>query len=337
MTRWRSTLAVVAVMAVAVSAGCAGEEEMSSSTDASPTTPAKPPPKSSTTTTTTTMTPTTTTSTTTTTTTTAPTTTSPEQARAAAQGSWPDLVRAHGGSQLLHATGMRGLQPIGVMVPEAPDYEGPMTIWVYDGDRWIVETQLDNGGDPFRYASQVTMVDLTGDGNDEIYLDITPNAPAVMVFRDSPFGWGEVYTGTRISREGTRMTGYEQFCLWDCETLVLDIEVVWDGDRFVEYHVDFFGNRVQLRTERTCPRYQDRDTLPLQLCDQGYSVYVLQDALYILGALDSSPTGMFDQATDYAVRVYQVLVGAPVNGVVDGLWYQELMNAYLAGLLPSRR
>lgn len=333
MTRWRSIPVVITSMVIAVLAGCSSEGEMSSSsatpapggTDAPiTTTPTKPPPTSSTTTTTTTTTPPTT------------TTTSPEQTRAAAQRSWPDLVRAHGGSQLLHATGIRGLQPIGVMVPSGPDREGPMTIWVYEHDRWIVETQLGTS-DPFRYASAVTLVDLTGDGNDEIYLDITPNAPAVQVFGHSLFGWGQVYGGTRISREGTQMRGYEQFCLWDCETLVLDIEVIWDGERFVEWHRDFHGNLVQLHTDRFCTAYQPREYVPLQLCDQGSAIYYLQDALYILGALNSSPTGVFDSATDHAVRLYQVLVGANVDGVVDGVWFQELMNAYWAGVLPSRR
>ena len=54
---------------------------------------------------------------------------------------------------------------------------------------------------------------------------------------------------------------------------------------------------------------------PLKLCDTGYDVVLVQQALAAQG-FDVPTSGNFDPATDAAVRAYQEQFGLTVDGLV---------------------
>ena len=68
-------------------------------------------------------------------------------------------------------------------------------------------------------------------------------------------------------------------------------------------------------TAGECDLYTTNAQYPLKLCDTGYDVVLVQQALAAQG-FDVPTSGNFDPATDAAVRAYQEQFGLTVDGLV---------------------
>ena len=68
-------------------------------------------------------------------------------------------------------------------------------------------------------------------------------------------------------------------------------------------------------TAGECDQYTTNAQYPLKLCDTGYDVLLVQQALAAQG-FDVPTSGDFDPATDAAVRAYQEQFGLTVDGLV---------------------
>jgi peptidoglycan hydrolase-like protein with peptidoglycan-binding domain len=64
---------------------------------------------------------------------------------------------------------------------------------------------------------------------------------------------------------------------------------------------------------------------PLQQCDSGYVVLLVQQALREAGEQDVPIDGNFDQATHDAVRAYQERAGLTVDGLVGSETWTSLV------------
>ena len=68
-------------------------------------------------------------------------------------------------------------------------------------------------------------------------------------------------------------------------------------------------------TAGECDQYTTNAQYPLKLCDTGYDVLLVQQALAAQG-FDVPTSGDFDPATDAAVHAYQEQFGLTVDGLV---------------------
>ena len=75
------------------------------------------------------------------------------------------------------------------------------------------------------------------------------------------------------------------------------------------------GESAPPTTAGECDLYTTNAQYPLKLCDTGYDVLLVQQALAAQG-FDVPTTGDFDPATDAAVRAYQEQFGLTVDGLV---------------------
>ena len=76
------------------------------------------------------------------------------------------------------------------------------------------------------------------------------------------------------------------------------------------------GESAPPTTAGECPEYVTNAQYPLKLCDTGYDVLLVQQALAAQG-FDVPTSGNVDPATDAAVRAYQEQFGLTVDGLVD--------------------
>ena len=75
------------------------------------------------------------------------------------------------------------------------------------------------------------------------------------------------------------------------------------------------GESAPPTTAGECDEYTTNAQYPLKLCDTGYDVLLVQQALAAQG-FDVPTSGNFDPATDAAVRAYQEQFGLTVDGLV---------------------
>ena len=75
------------------------------------------------------------------------------------------------------------------------------------------------------------------------------------------------------------------------------------------------GDSAPPTTAGQCDLYTTNAQYPLKLCDTGYDVVLVQQALAAQG-FDVPTSGDFDPATDAAVRAYQEQFGLTVDGLV---------------------
>ena len=75
------------------------------------------------------------------------------------------------------------------------------------------------------------------------------------------------------------------------------------------------GESAPPTTAGECDQFTTNAQYPLKLCDTGYDVLLVQQALAAQG-FDVPTSGDFDPATDAAVRAYQEQFGLTVDGLV---------------------
>ena len=82
------------------------------------------------------------------------------------------------------------------------------------------------------------------------------------------------------------------------------------------YLASLAASTLPTTTAGACTEYVTNAQYPLKLCDTGYDVLLVQQALAAQG-FDVPTSGNFDPATDAAVRAYQEQFGLTVDGMVD--------------------
>ena len=92
----------------------------------------------------------------------------------------------------------------------------------------------------------------------------------------------------------------------------------------VEYRIQFFSKLPSELERPSCQPLMPKDSLPLELCNQGESVRKVQERLVSLGVAELSVDGQFGPATEEAVKAFQLDRGLPVNGIVTTSTWNEL-------------
>ena len=213
-----------------------------------------------------------------------------------------------------------------------------VTVWTSKGGTWVdtatltpTQTALGTG------FVEVHTVDLTGDGNDEIFFNYYPgNDELGEVYQFTGLAWNLVGSDVALHLNGQRLTGTTNFCVPYCANGVnVPYNFVWNGTGFDEQTVDLSGNPIQIVETHGCPSGLRYNAFPpLKLCDKGPLVKALQAALNAGGLLYSSGQngplvdGAFGPDTSTSIRLYQFANGLQVNGVADGQWYYDLIENY---------
>ena len=213
-----------------------------------------------------------------------------------------------------------------------------VTVWTSKGGAWVNTATLT----PTQPSSgtgfvEVHTVDLTGDGNDEIFFNYYPgNDELGEVYQFTGSAWNLVGSDVALQLNGRRLTGATNFCVPSCADGVnVPYNFVWNGAGFHEQSVDLSGNPIQVVETQGCPAgMQYNEFPPLKLCDKGPLVKDLQAALNAGGLLywsgQNGPLvdGAFGPDTSTSIRLYQFAHGLQVNGVADGQWFYDLIENY---------
>lgn len=263
-----------------------------------------------------------------------PTTTStvaPEDLLVLADEAWVE-VRGRFSSEI-DSTGValtEGIPIAAVLDPAA----GTLSVWEFDTDTgWSQADLLPVDWGDYIGADRLLVQDLTGDGSAEVFMNFYPtndNFGVVFMLRDT--GWVDVVGGQAldVTDDGV-LQGYEETCRPNCaEGPYIPYRLRWSGSAFVRQDYDSFGNPAEYYISTPCPKpYNRRTSAPFVRCDTADGVKVLQEALIHYGFLWASEAdGFFGPDTETAVRIYQLQVGVPVNGIVDGNWYYSLIESY---------
>jgi peptidoglycan hydrolase-like protein with peptidoglycan-binding domain len=103
--------------------------------------------------------------------------------------------------------------------------------------------------------------------------------------------------------------------------------------------MDNYGNKFTPLIGTSCNTFTPNDYEPYKVCDKGEGIRYLQQVLQDSGLLYSTSNnpvdGYFGPETEYSIKVYQYQNQLPVNGMVEGQWYRDLiennnlMNGYV--------
>lgn len=219
--------------------------------------------------------------------------------------------------------------------------KGIISIWEWDGKQFDFGSALtlmdDWCGNACTWGiDKIQTVDLTNDGDDDIFVDYYLNDHAGQVFSQVFGSWKslEFDLGTHSSKVVEKnIFAYHEPCLPSCaEGIAIPISYVWNGTEFASHEKDDFGNRFTLLDSPACAAYVQSDFEPYKLCDKGNGIRYLQQVLNDSGLLYSSSIkpvdGYFGPATEYSVKVYQYANHLKVDGIVGGQWYHDLIENY---------
>jgi hypothetical protein len=186
---------------------------------------------------------------------------------------------------------------------------------------------------------QILLVDLTGDGSAEFFVEHIPyNDTLGVVYRHHTDGrWTlEVEGRAMTPTPQGNLRGYDETCVPDCAAgLVVEYEYSWTGSAFSYQAFDTRGNEIDLYVTTACVGdYIARSGPPLRRCDKGPLVETLQAALQWAGFLvstDGTPPavdGYYGPSTETSVRLFQLYLGEPVDGIAEGPWFYDLIENY---------
>ena len=258
---------------------------------------------------------------------------------AIAKASFLQTIGALGESVLNGGVGVSSGVIIGI---SANSDKGTISIWEWDGKQFGYGTELtlmDNWcGNSCTYGiDNLQIVDLTGEGDDDIFVDYHLNDSESQVFSQVLGSWKSLNfdLGTHASKVvGTNVEAYHEPCLPSCsDGGAILISYAWNGTEFVGSAEDDFGNRFTLIIPPTCAVFTLNDyEEPFKLCDKGDGIRYLQKVLYESGLLYSSSSnpvdGYFGPETEYSIKVYQYQHHLTVDGMVEGQWYHDLIENY---------
>ena len=258
---------------------------------------------------------------------------------AIAKASFLQTIGALGESVLNGGVGVSSGVIIGI---SANSDKGTISIWEWDGKQFGYGTELtlmDNWcGNSCTYGiDNLQIVDLTGEGDDDIFVEYHLNDSESQVFSQVLGSWKSLNfdLGTHASKVvGTNVEAYHEPCLPSCsDGGAILISYAWNGTEFVGSAEDDFGNRFTLIIPPTCAVFTLNDyEEPFKLCDKGDGIRYLQKVLYESGLLYSSSSnpvdGYFGPETEYSIKVYQYQNHLTVDGMVEGQWYHDLIENY---------
>lgn len=262
---------------------------------------------------------------------------SPEEALALSLASWADIAGSSGSAVESTSAELVDGMPTGVLIDTQT---GTTTVWNFSSDAGWFETDLVplEWSPGTSFLNEIRLVDLTGDGSAEVFVNYYPyNDNLGVVFTLRSGSWTGVAYGEALSlNSDNSLSGSENTCVPDCASGPrLSFTLRWNGSSFSRQDTDDFGNPIEVYIKVGCVGdYRPRDYAPLQKCDKGESVRQLQAALDYFGFLitsDNEPPaidGYFGKDTATSVRLYQLYLGIPVTGVADGSWYYQLIEAY---------
>ena len=219
--------------------------------------------------------------------------------------------------------------------------KGVISIWNWDGSQFVFGTDLilidDWCGDECTWGiDSIQLVDLTGEGDDDIYTGYHLNDPEGQVFSQVSGSWKSLNFDLGLHASeivGTSITAYHEPCLPSCaDGGAIPISYSWNGSEFTGSAVDDFGNRFSLVIGPACTKFNPNDYEPYKLCDKGDGIHYLQQVLNDYGLLYSTSSnpvdGFFGAETEYSIKVYQFQNHLPVDGLVEGQWYHDLIETY---------
>jgi len=257
---------------------------------------------------------------------------------AAAKAIFQNTVGSLGETAIDGGIGVSGGSIFGV---SANSNRGLISIWNWDGTAFHAGKEFmlstDWCGEACTWGiDRIQIVDLTGDGSDDIYAGYHLNDPDGQVFSQVSGTWKSLNfdLGLHASEiAGTKITAYHEPCLPSCaDGGAIPISYIWNGTEFTGVATDDFGNQFSLVIGNSCSTFNQNDYEPYKMCDKGDGIRYLQQVLYGNGLLYSSSNkpidGYFGPETEYSIKVYQFSNHLPVDGIVQGQWYHDLIENY---------
>lgn len=214
---------------------------------------------------------------------------------------------------------------------------GMLTIWNWNETDFVAgrDFLIENPWYPTYFVEDVQMLDLTGDGHDDLFVDYASNHSMGKVFSDFSGSWKQLtfdgfesaYNG---ALEGMTVIGIEKTCLPDCAGgAYIPVDYTWDRTEFKGDSVDSFGNHFTMTIGRACVVFTAKEYEPYEICDKGEGIKYFQQAFADQGYLyDSSVDGYFGPKLEYSVKSFQYANNLPVTGTIEGQWYHEYIETY---------
>ena len=219
--------------------------------------------------------------------------------------------------------------------------KGTISIWGWDGKQFGFGSELSIMSDWCGNActwgiDSAQVVDLTGEGDDDIFVSFHLNDPEGAVFSQVFGEWKalEFDLGLHAAQvDGMRIDAYHEPCLPSCaDGGAIPISYTWNGRQFIGLAVDDFGNEFTPLIGPSCSTFTPNDYEPYKLCDKGEGIRYLQQVLQDSGLLYSTSNnpvdGYFGPETEYSVKVFQYQNQIAVDGIVEGQWYRDLIENY---------
>ena len=256
----------------------------------------------------------------------------------AARSNFQNTVGTVGKGTLNGGVGVSGGSIFGV---SADPENGTISVWNLVENTFTKVNELllldEWCGSPCTWGiDSIKIVDLTGEGNDDIYVDYHLNDPEGQVFSQVSGSWISLKFDLGLhasSVSGSSITAYHEPCLPSCaDGGAIPIFYSWDGSEFKSFAVDDFGNQFFLNSSPKCSSFTVTEFEPYKLCDRGDGIRYFQQVLYEYGLLYYSTgnpvDGYFGPDTEYSIKVYQFRNHIPVDGIVEGQWYHDLIENY---------
>ena len=253
-----------------------------------------------------------------------------------AKSTWRETIGALGESVMNGGIGVSGGEIFGV---SANSDKGTVSIWTWDGKKFGFGTELhilDDwcGNDCTWGIDSSQILDLTGEGDDDIFVSFHLNDPDGVVFSQVSGTWKAAefdlgLHGAEVAR--SQVFAYHEPCLPSCaDGGAIPITYEWDGNRFIGWAVDYLGNKFTPLIGAPCTNYEFADVEPYKKCDQSEDIRALQRVLHDAGLLfstsDDPVNGLFGPDTEYSVKIFQYQNELPVDGFVEGQWFHDLVQ-----------
>ena len=234
-----------------------------------------------------------------------------------------------------------GVSDVAIFGVSANSDQGTISIWIWDGKQFAFGSSLsimsDWCGDACTWGiDSAQVIDLTGEGDDDIFVSYHLNDSEGIVFSQVAGSWKAVDfdLGLHAAQvSGTKIVAYHEPCLPSCaDGGAIPISYTWNGSQFIGSAMDDYGNRFTPLIGPSCSTFTPNDYEPYKVCDKGDGIRYLQQVLQDLGLLYSTSNnpvdGYFGPETEYSIKIFQYQNQIAVDGMVEGQWYHELIENY---------